>query len=130
FNSGGGATARSRAQSRVEIAVNLPSSRSLRRKLLAMMLLTTLVALVVALAAIIGYDLSFYHRILVSDMTTQAELLGRTSTLALAIDDAGAAKENLSLFRFRPLVSSAAIYDARGALFAIYAREGDRHAFP
>jgi len=70
------APARSRAQSRVEIVVKLPSLRSLRQKLLGMMLLTTLVALIVALAAIIGYDLNAYHRILVSDMTTQAELLG------------------------------------------------------
>ena len=110
--------------------MKLPSSRSLRHKLLGMMLLTTLVALVVALAAMIGYDLSFYHRILVSDMTTQAELLGRTSAPALASDDPKVAKENLSLFRFRPLVSSAALYNARGALFATYARGDDRHVFP
>jgi signal transduction histidine kinase len=130
INLGGRAPARNRAQSRVEIAMKLPSSHSLRRKLLGMMLLTTLVALVVALAAMIGYDLNFYHRILVSDMTTQAELLGRTSARALALDDARVGKENLSLFRFRPQVNSAALYDARGALFATYEREDDRRAFP
>src|SRR5205807_8632781 len=65
------APARIRAQSRVEIVVKLLSPRSLRQKLLGMVLVTTLVALIVALAAIIGYDLSAYHRILVSDMTTQ-----------------------------------------------------------
>ena len=80
-----------------------------------MVLVTTLVALIVALAAIIGYDLSAYHRILVSDMTTQAELLGRTIAPALAFDDPRVAKENLSLLRFRPLVSSAAVYNARGS---------------
>jgi len=104
--------------------------RSLRQKLLGMMLLTTLVALVVALAAMIGYDLSVYHRVLVSDMTTQAELLGRTIAPALAFDDVKVARENLSLLRFRPLVSSAAIYNARGALFATYARADDRREFP
>src|SRR5213592_4144509 len=124
------APARSRAQSRVEIVVKLPSPRSLRQKLLGMVLVTTLVALIVALAAVIGYDLSAYHRILVSDMTTQAELLGRTIAPALAFDDARVAKENLSLLRFRPLVSSAAVYNARGALFATYARADDPHAFP
>jgi signal transduction histidine kinase len=103
---------------------------SLRQKLLGMMLLTTLVALIVALAAMIGYDLSAYHRILVADMTTQAELLGRTTAPALAFDDVRVAKENLGLLRFRPLVSSAAIYNARGALFATYARKDDAHAFP
>jgi len=104
--------------------------RSLRQKLLGMMLLTTLVALVVALAAMIGYDLSVYHRVLVSDMTTQAELLGRTIAPALSFDDVKVARENLSLLRFRPLVSSAAIYNARGALFATYARADDRREFP
>ena len=110
--------------------MKLPSPRSLRQKLLGMVLVTTLVALIVALAAVIGYDLSAYHRILVSDMTTQAELLGRTIAPALAFDDARVAKENLSLLRFRPLVSSAAVYNARGALFATYARADDPRAFP
>src|SRR5712691_11120511 len=124
------APARSRAQSRVEIVVKLLSLRSLRQKMLGMMLVTTLVALIVALAAIIGYDLRAYHRILVSDMTTQAELLGRTTAPALAFDDPRVAKENLGLLRFRPLVSSAAIYNARGGLFATYARKDDPRGFP
>ncbi len=68
------------------------SSRSLRQKLLRLMLLTTLVALIVALGAMIGYELRVYHRTLVSDMTTQAELLGRTIAPALAFDDPGVAK--------------------------------------
>jgi signal transduction histidine kinase len=110
--------------------MKLPSPRSLRQKLLGMMLLTTLVALVVALAAMTGYDLSVYHRLLVSDMTTQAELLGRTTAPALTFDDARVARENLSLLRFRPLVSAAAIYNARGALFATYARADGQHVFP
>ena len=110
--------------------MKLPSTRSLRQKLLGMVLAITLVSLIVALAAMIGYDLSAYHRILVSDMTTQAELIGRTTAPALAFDDTKVAKENLSLLRFRPLVSSAAIYNARGALFANYARAGDERAFP
>ena len=88
--------------------MKLPSLRSLRQKLLGMVLVTTLVALIVALAAIIGYDLRAYHRILVSDMTTQAELLGRTTAPALAFDDPRVAKENLGLLRFRPFVNSAA----------------------
>ena len=110
--------------------MKLPSTRSLRQKLLGMVLVTTLVALIVALAAMIGYDLSAYHRTLVSDMTTQAELLGRTIAPALAFDDTRMAKENLSLLRFRPLVSSAAVYNARGALFATYARADAARAFP
>src|SRR5258706_2906123 len=106
------------------------SPRTLRQKLLGMGLLTTLVALIVALGAIVGYDLRTYHRALVSDMTTQAELLGRATAPALAFDDPKVANENLGLLKFRPLVSAAAIYNARGVLFAAYLRPGEDRAFP
>ena len=98
--------------------------RSLRHKFVALMLLTTLVALLVALGAMAGYDLRAYHRDLVDDMQTQAALLGRNSAAALTFDDPQVARENLGLLRIRPQVAAAAIYDARGALFASYRREG------
>lgn len=93
---------------------------SVRNKLLAVVLLTTLVALLVALLAMIGYDLRAYHRSWVADVTTQAELLGRTSAAALAFDDARAVAEDLALLRFRPKVEAGAVYNARGELFAKY----------
>lgn len=106
------------------------SGRSLRQKLFVIVLLTALVALVVALGAVIGYDLRTYHRSIVSDMTTQAALLGRTTVTALAFDDPKAAAENLGVLRFRPAVSAAALYNARGALFATYTRQEEKVAFP
>ena len=105
-------------------------SLSLRRKLFGIVLLTALVALIVALGAIVGYDLRIYHRSLVSDMTTQAELLGRTTVPALAFDDPKVAAENLSVLRFRPAVSAAALYNARGAIFATYKRRDEHIQFP
>ena len=98
--------------------------RSLRHKFVALVLLTTLVALLVALVAMAAYDLRAYHRDLVDDMHTQAALLGRNSAAALTFDDPRVAQENLGLLRIRPQVAAAAIYDARGALFARYQREG------
>jgi signal transduction histidine kinase len=106
------------------------SSLSLRLKLFGVVLLTALAALIVALGAMIGYDLRIYHRGLVADMTTQADLLGRTTATALAFDDPRVATENLSVLRFRPAVSSAALYNARGALFATYLRKDERLEFP
>jgi len=105
-------------------------SLSLRHKMFGVVLLTALGALIVALGAVVGYDLRTYHRNLVSDMTTQAVLLGRTTVTALAFDDPKVAAENLSVLRFRPAVNSAALYNARGALFATYARKDEQHAFP
>lgn len=100
----------------------LKHSRSLRRKLIAMVLVTTLAALLVALLAIIGYDLRAYHQDWTSDVTAQAELLGQTAAPALAFDDPATARETLELMRLRPQVQAAAIYTARGALFASYRR--------
>ena len=103
---------------------------SVRNKLLAVVLLTTLVALLVALVAMIGYDLRVYHRSWVSDVATQAELLGRTSAAALAFDDARAAEEDLALLRFRPKVRAGAVYNAQGALFAKYPADDTDDQFP
>ncbi|HEY2345991.1 MAG TPA: ATP-binding protein [Xanthomonadaceae bacterium] len=105
-------------------------SRSLRVKLTSVVLLTTLAALVVALVAIVVYDLRIYRRNWEADLSTQAELLGRTAAPAVAFDDPKAAGEDLDLLRLRPRVQVAAIYTARGELFASYARPGAPRDFP
>lgn len=110
--------------------MRLEFSRSLRLKLIGVILLTTLAALIVALVAIVAYDLRAYHRNWIADVSTQAELLGRTSASAIAFDDPQVAKENLELLRLRPRVQAAAIYTARGALFATYVKPGISPEFP
>ena len=94
--------------------------RSIRRKLMSVVLLTTLVALVISLGTIVVYDLRAYHRNLVADISTQAELLGHMSSAALAFDDDRLALENLNLMRIRPRVTAGALYKADGSLFASY----------
>ena len=94
--------------------------RSIRRKLMSVVLLTTLVALVISLGTIVVYDLRAYHRNLVADISTQAELLGHMSSAALAFDDERLALENLNLMRIRPRVTAGALYKADGSLFASY----------
>jgi signal transduction histidine kinase len=96
------------------------AARSFQQKLGLVVLGTTLVALLVAMAAMVAYDLRLYHRGWIADLNTQAELLARTSAAALAFDDERAARENLALLRYRPEVHAAAIYDARGRLFASF----------
>jgi len=99
--------------------------RSIGRKILTVKLVTTLVTVVLAMAAMVAYDLWLYHRGWLNDMNTQAELLGQASAPALSFEDARVAKENLTLMRYRPRVLAAAIYDARGRLFATFAKEGE-----
>jgi len=110
--------------------VSAPASKSIRSKLMGVVLLTVLAALLIALGAVVAYDLRAYHRTLVADLTTQAELLGQASAPALAFDDPRAAQENLALLKFRPQIQSAAIYTARGQRFASYERRGDKEALP
>ncbi|WP_306394760.1 ATP-binding protein [Telluria beijingensis] len=98
--------------------------RSIRKKLVAVVMTTTFVALLVSIAIVIAYDLRSYHRALVNDLSTQAELVGHMTSAALSFDDPRLANENLALLRTSPRVRAAAIYDAKGALFASYAAAG------
>jgi signal transduction histidine kinase len=103
--------------------MNLLENRSIRQKLVIVVLAPTLLGLLVAVAAMVAYDLRLYHRSWIADLTTQAELIARTSAPALAFDDARVAKENLDLLRYRPKVHAAAIYNAKGRLFASFTAE-------
>jgi signal transduction histidine kinase len=103
---------------------------SLRRKLVGIVLLTTLAALLLSLGSIAAYDAVAYRRTWVADVSTQAELIGQSSVPALAFDDPEAAQESLDLLRLRPLLQAAAIYTARGALFASYRRDAGAGEVP
>jgi len=107
--------------------IRLPS---IRKKLVAVVMATTLAALLVSVGLVIGYDLRSYHRSLINDLSTQAELVGHMTSAALSFDDARLAGENLALLRTRPMVDAAAIYDDRGRLFASYAADGAGAIFP
>lgn len=97
-------------------------TRSIRHKLALVILATTLAALAVTGIAMVIYDLRSYERSGISDLTTQAEILGRVSAPALDFDDPKSAIEYLQLLRARPNISAAAIYNAKGKLFASYTR--------
>ncbi|MBB5368111.1 MULTISPECIES: ATP-binding protein [unclassified Janthinobacterium] len=104
--------------------------RSIRHKLMSVVLLTTLVALVISLGTIVIFDLRAYHRNLLADISTQAELLGHMSSAALAFDDQRLALENLNLMRIRPRVTAGALYRADGSLFASYQANNRTAALP
>jgi signal transduction histidine kinase/CheY-like chemotaxis protein len=104
--------------------------RSIRQKLMAIVLSTTLVALLFALIGNLAADVFQFHRILVADMGTQAELVGRMATAALAFDDSKLASENLRTLEARGNIKAAAIYTDRGKLFASYAAAGEHPEFP
>jgi signal transduction histidine kinase len=97
-------------------------ARSIRYKLAAIVLATTLAALVISGIALVIYDLRAYRDAGFSDLAAQAEILGRASAAPLAFDDPKAANEYLQLLKAKPEFSAAAIYNAKGKLFASYSR--------
>jgi PAS domain S-box-containing protein len=103
---------------------------SVRYKVVMVVIFTTLSALLVAGAAMVFYESTNYRRSVLNDVHTQAELLGGMSVAALDFDDAKVAEEALSVLRYRPRVAAAAVYNARGNLFATYLRAGEKRPFP
>ena len=97
-------------------------NRSVRYKVLAVVMVTTLIALLVSAVALLTYEARNYREFLISDATTQADILARTSTPALQFDDPAAAAENLALLASRRGILAAAIYTPRGDVFAQYLR--------
>ncbi|MGQ0752844.1 MAG: sensor histidine kinase [Betaproteobacteria bacterium] len=98
--------------------------RSIRYKLIMVVLAATTSALLVAGTAMVIYDLRAYQRSWTNDLNTQAEILGRSSAPALAFNDPKSAREYLALLKARPEIAAAAIYNAKGKLFASYSRPG------
>ena len=97
----------------------LARARSVRQKVMVVVLATTVTALLVTALAMLLYETRAYRSAVVSDLTTQADILARATAPALAFDDPAAASENLALLRARPQILAAAI-TARGRTFASY----------
>jgi PAS domain S-box-containing protein len=94
--------------------------RTVRGKLLLVVLATTAAALSITAAVMVLYDLHTFRETLARDLEAQADILGLAAAPALEFDDPHAAQEYLGLLRAKPNVTTAAIYTAKGALFATY----------
>src|SRR6516225_2156733 len=94
--------------------------RSIRTKLLLMVLAVNACTLLAASAAFFVHDMTENRDRAVRELTTLAEILGQGSTTALEFDDAKVATDTLSQLRGDPNINAAAIYTARGKLFAQY----------
>jgi len=108
------------------LQTRLPAtSGSIGRKLTRLVLVTTFAALCVAAVALVIYEAKTYREMWVADLTTQAEILARSSAPALAFEDPKSAAANLGLLQAREPLEAAAIFRPNGALFADYSRPGD-----
>jgi two-component system, sensor histidine kinase and response regulator len=105
--------------------------RSIKHKLLVVIMVTTGAALLTASLAFSLNDVFGYRRILQSELTALADVLGANSTAALAFGDHAAAEEVLHALRADHRVSEACIFDRSGNAFANFDRdEGQPHVVP
>jgi len=95
---------------------------SLRRKMTAIVMITSLFAVGTAATGFVLYDRVSFRNGLVNERSLLADMVGATSIAALAFKDQVEGREILQALRVEPHVIGAAIYDAQGEPFAIYAR--------
>src|SRR5262249_33144496 len=109
----------------------MPLRKSVRGKMLVVVITTTTVALLMTGVAMALYDsLSFRERSLAA-LTAQADILGLASGAALEFEDPQSAQSYLEFLKVHPNVTQAAIYTAKGSLFASYTAPGhERAEFP
>jgi signal transduction histidine kinase/ActR/RegA family two-component response regulator len=85
---------------------------------------TTAFALVLAAAAMAVQDFTAYRGARVSQLSTEAAILGLAVAPALAFDDRAAAERSLAALRAHPAVLAAALYGTDGREFARYLAAG------
>jgi signal transduction histidine kinase len=119
-----------RSKARPQREVEGQSRKSIARRVVFVVLASTAAALLVACAALLYYDSRVYHRAVIDDVTTQAQIIGQASAAALLFDDAKSARENLALLQSKPEIVAGALYNARGALFATYGARSAPEQFP
>jgi signal transduction histidine kinase len=94
----------------------------IRRKLAAILMLATGGALVLATAALVVIELVRSRHEMQRDLASLAEVVAQNTTAALTFDDRATAAETLKALSARQALVAAALYDARGALFARFLR--------
>jgi signal transduction histidine kinase/CheY-like chemotaxis protein len=104
--------------------------KSLRAKILAVVVASTFVALVVSTIVLLFYELYSYRSFVHTDLSTQADILARTTAPALQFDNPEDARVNLALLESRRAFDAAAVYDADGNVVATYSRSGAVASWP
>src|SRR5688572_29233766 len=89
------------------------------RRLNTIILLTTGAALALTCAAFFTYELLTYRQATIRNLTVLGEVVADNSTAALAFSNPEDAQEVLSALHAEPHIVAAALYDAKGQIFAV-----------
>lgn len=96
---------------------------SIQWKLLCASMLASGMALLLVCTAFVTYELLTFQRVMVRELSVQADIMAWHSTAALLFDDAGAATQTLAALQAEPHIVSAGIYLPDGPIFATYVRD-------
>ncbi len=97
---------------------------SIKRKLTAVSFVTSAVTLVLVGTAFSALAIRSYRQALITQLSTQAEIIGFNSASAILFSDERSAGETLAALRAEPRVAFAAIYTPDGRPFSTYLRAG------
>jgi PAS domain S-box-containing protein len=92
----------------------------IRRKLMAMLLFTSGAVLVLTCVAFVSYEFVSFRAATLRNLSTLGRVIASNSTAPLAFDNQADATEVLTALKAEPHVVAAALYDAKGSLFARY----------
>ena len=95
---------------------------SVTAKFTWMNILVSTFALVIACVGFIIYDQTTYHRILLENVSAQADVVGLNTVSALVFNDPEAARITISALQGSPNVLAATLFTADGKPFASYSR--------
>jgi signal transduction histidine kinase len=102
---------------------------SIRLKLTWVGVLGSGLALLLAAVAFVGYEIFTFRQVMVSKLSTQAEIIGLNSAAAVMFDDAQQGAATLGALKSVPQIVAAGIWRPDGRLFATYRRDDATPAF-
>ncbi|HVS75726.1 MAG TPA: response regulator [Steroidobacteraceae bacterium] len=102
----------------------------IRRKLMTMLLVTSGAVLALTCAAFIGYQYEGYRAAARRTVQTLGEVIASNSTAAVAFDNPSDETDVLAALHAERRITAAAVYDARGTLFAHYPANASPGAWP
>ncbi len=93
---------------------------AIRRKLVLVMMAASAAGLLLASGSSVLLEIIRYHKAILRDLSTQAQIVGANGAAALAFGDTKTAQEILSALHARPEIVFACLYTTDGKVFAEY----------
>ncbi|MEO6034646.1 MAG: PAS domain S-box protein [Verrucomicrobiota bacterium] len=102
----------------------------IKRKLVYVIMLTSTVVLLLTSGTLITYELFTFHRTILQNAATIAQIIAANSTSALSFDNEKVGAEILSKLEAEPSIVMACLYKKDGSKLARYPSEQPRSDFP